>query len=408
MREMGVQHVLQCWYFGNYPGLMNEAAGKLAYEDFSAGEDAFLEDLAKPEWGCDWKHAVNAWKHFAEGYSNYPLDIQFQYYGPMHDGPVWPLYLKLAMQPLTRTWKPETFPSGDALGECMKHFELEEVAELTSIISREWRKGMEELRKAPVLGHELEFTLAQALDILFRSGHNILRFYAMRNALLDSPPDAAVLLNRMKTIVQEEIENSLRLSEICEQDHRLGYHSEAEVYKYFPAKLKWRADQLKNLLEKDFPEAETMLAEGADIGEFLDLEGEPAEAGKTYGSNGIRWSFESDAENVTFHLDFESASGNRENAFLFFMDRKGARRPLDPIQLVRKNYPQTANGWHADYTISRLQLRQESVLFFGVERVEYGPDHKNVFTNDVPGEFFHEPRLNLGYFGPDKLRRIVL
>ena len=408
MKELGVQHVLQCWYFGNYPGLMNEAAGKLAYEDFSRGEDAFLEELAKPEWGSDWQHAVAAWKHFAEGYSNYPLDIQFQYYGPMHDGPVWPLYLKLAMKPLTRTWKPETFPSGDALGESMKHFELDELAELTSVMSREWRKGMAELRKAPVLSHELEFTLAQALDIQFRSGHNILRFYAMRNALLDSPPDAGKMLAQMKAIVEEEIENSLRLAELCEQDYRLGYHSEAEVYKYFPGKLKWRAKQLEGLLQGDFAEAETLLAKGGDIAGFLDWDGETAVAGKTYGANGIRWSFESDAENITFHLDFESPRSNPENAFLFFTDRKAARRPLDPVCLTRKHYPQTASGWHADYTISRLLLKQESVFFFGVERVEYGPDHKNVFTNDVNGTFMHEGRLYLGYFGPDKLRRIKL
>ena len=408
MKELGVQHVLQCWYFGNYPGLMNEAAGKLAYEDFSRGEDAFLEELAKPEWGCDWTHAVDAWKYFADGYSNYPLDIQFQYYGPMHDGPVWPLYLKQAMQPLTRSWKPEKFPSGDALGESMKHFELDELAELTGIMSRQWRQGMTELWKAPLRTHELEFTLAQALDLQFRSGHNILRFYAMRNALLDSPADAAQLLARMKDIVKEEIENSLRLAELCDQDHRLGYHSEAEVYKYYPVKLKWRADQLKALLAGDFAEAETMLAEGADIGEFLAWPGETAEAGKTYSGEGISWSFESNAENITFHMDFESSGNNAENAFLFFMDRKGARRPLDPICLTRKNYPQTASGWHADYTISRLLLHQESVFFFGVERVEYGPDNKNVFSNDNPGKYMHEGRLYLGYFGPDKLRRIQL
>ena len=408
MKDLGVKHVLQCWYFGNYPGLMNEAAGKLAYEDFSRGEDAFLEELAKPEWGCDWQHAVEAWKHFAEGYSNYPLDIQFQYYGPMHDGPVWPLYLKHAMQPLTRSWKPDNFPSGDALGESMKHFELNELAELTGIMSREWRLGMAELHKAPQASHELEFTLAQALDIQFRSGHNILRFYAMRNALLDSPADAAALLSSMKSIVREEIENSLRLAELCEQDFRLGYHSEAEVYKYFPAKLKWRADQLKALLTGEFAEAETMLAKGADLGEFLAWAGETAVAGKAYGANGIRWSFESNAENVTFHLDFESAGSNPETAFLFIMDRKGARRPLDPVCLNRKKYPQTAAGWHADYTFPRLLLHQESVFFFGVERVEYGPDNKPMFSNDNPGEFIHDARLNLGYFGPDKLRRIQL
>ena len=408
MKDLGVQHVLQCWYFGNYPGLMNEAAGKLAYEDFSRGEEAFLEELAKPEWGCDWKHAVDAWKHFADGYSNYPLDIQFQYYGPMHDGPVWPLYLKQAMQPLTRTWKPEKFPSGDAIGEAMKHFELNEVAELTGIMSREWRLGMTELWKAQQQTHELEFTLAQALDIQFRSGHNILRFYAMRNALLDSPADAVQLLARMKGIVQEEIENSLRLAELCEQDYRLGYHSEAEVYKYFPAKLKWRADQLKALLAGDFADAESVLTGGGDIGGFLAWQGETATAGKTYGCNGIRWSFESNAEDVIFHLDFETSNSNAENVYLHFMDRKGARRPLDPICLVRKNCPQTASGWHADYAVSRLLLDQESVFFFGVERVEYVPDGQNVFTNDVPGKYLHEARLNLIYFGPDKLRRIQL
>ena len=151
-----------------------------------------------------------------------------------------------------------------------------------------------------------------------------------------------------------------------------------------------------------------MLEKGADIGDFLSWKGETAEAGKVYGANGIRWSFDSDAENITFHLDFQSAADHPENAFLFFMDRKGSRRPLSPVCLSRKNHQQTTSGWHADHVISRLLLGEESEFFFGVERVEYGPDRKKVFTNDLPGTFIHESRLCLGYFGPDKLRRIVL
>ncbi len=408
MKELGVQHVMQCWYFGNYPGLMNEAAGKLAYEDFSAGEDAFLEALAKPEWGKDSPAVIRAWNHFAEGYSNYPLDIQFQYYGPMHDGPVWPLHLKQAMLPLTRSWKPETFPSGDALGDAAKHFELPELAELTGQMSRKWQQGIREMKQAPVRTHELEFTLALALDLQFRSGHNILRFYTLRNALLDSPPDSAAMLEGMKKIVREEIENSLRLAELCEQDHRLGYHSEAEVYKYFPAKLKWRARQLERLLAEDFAEAEKVLASGGDIGDFLSWKGETAVAGKVYGANGIRWSFESDCESVTFHLDFDSAGTNPEVAWLFFYDRKGARRPLWSTRLQRKDAAPTPAGWHADYTISRLLLHQESVFFFGVEKQEFLPGGKTVFSNDREGKFMHDARLNLGYSGADKMRRIKL
>ena len=408
MKELGVQHVIQCWYFGNYPGVMNEAAGKLAYEDFSAGEDAFLEALAKPVWGKDSPQVVQAWKHFAEGYSNYPLDFQFQYYGPMHDGPVWPLYLKQEMKPLTRTWKPEVFPAGDAIEEAMQHFDLNEMAELTGIISEEWNKGMKALRQATVPTHELEFTLAEALNIQFRSGHNILRFYSMRNALMDSPSDAACLLSGMKAIVQEEIRNSLRLAELCEQDCRLGYHSEAEVYKYFPAKLKWRAEQLEKLLARDFSEAEHCLQTGADIGEFLSWNEEIAEPGKTYGSKKIRWSVEADSENVTFHLDFDSAGRNPEIVFLMFMDRKGGMFWPPSPSLLRKDCRQTASGWHADYTVSRQKLNYASVFFFGLERIEFLPDGTNVADNDKEGKFFHDDRLNIGRFSPDKLRKIIL
>ena len=52
MHELGVYAAMQCWYFGNYPGLMNRAAGMLAREDFAnSDEDDFLVRLARPEWG---------------------------------------------------------------------------------------------------------------------------------------------------------------------------------------------------------------------------------------------------------------------------------------------------------------------------------------------------------------------
>ena len=312
------------------------------------------------------------------------------------------------MLPLTRSWKPETFPSGDALGDAAKHFELPELAELTGQMSREWRRGLAEMKRAPVRTHELEFTLALALDIQFRSGHNILRFYTLRNALLDSPPDADVLLDGMKKIVREEIANSLRLAELCEQDARLGYHSEAEVYKYFPAKLEWRARQLERLLAEDFAEAGKVLASGGDIGEFLSWKGETAVAGKVYGANGIRWSFESGCESVTFHLDFDSPGSNPEIAWVYFFDRKAARRPLWSTRFQRKDATPTPAGWHVDYTVSRLLLHQESVFFFGVEKHEFLPGGKTVFSNDREGEFMHDARLNLGYSGADKMRRIEL
>lgn len=250
---------------------------------------------------------------------------------------------------------------------------------------------------------QLDFTLAEALDIQFRSGHNILRFYSLRNALFDTPPDAPLLLKEMKCIVHEEIANSLRLAKICRQDARLGYHSEAEVYKYFPDKLHWRANQLKALLESDFADAECLQENLPALKAYLLGEPPSARPGYSYGSNGIRWSFDFDAESITFHLRFISENDNPESAYLFFMDEKGEIPPMEPIKLNRKEHPQTTTGWQADYTLSRLLLNQASRFWFGVEKVEYRPDNHKLHTNDKPGQFIHEYRLNLGYFGPDKL-----
>ncbi|MBK8883440.1 MAG: hypothetical protein IPN67_13935 [Bacteroidales bacterium] len=50
MRSLGVTHTMLCWYFGNYPGLMNKAAGLLSMEPFPENEDAFLQQLANLYW----------------------------------------------------------------------------------------------------------------------------------------------------------------------------------------------------------------------------------------------------------------------------------------------------------------------------------------------------------------------
>ena len=61
-------------------------------------------------------------------------------------------------------------------------------------------------------------------------------------------------LGQMEGIVCEEIENTKAMKELCLQDSRLGFHSEAESYLFFPAKLDWRIGLLQKLLEEDFPQ----------------------------------------------------------------------------------------------------------------------------------------------------------
>ncbi len=276
MRRLGVSHTMLCWYFGNYPGLMNKAAGELSAEPFAADEDAFLRRLAEIYWGRE--HApkvVAAWKHFSEGYENYPLTNLFQYYGPMHDGPVWPLLLKPRDAPLAPTWllgstttRQPWPPSGDRIGESfMELLTLDETVELARRMSSSWDSGVQLLRALePDFRNEPErmrdIGVARALGIQFRSGNNILRFYQLREKMLRAAgKERLAMLRQLAAIVREEIAQDEQLLRLCERDSRLGFHSEAEGYKYYPEKIRWRIRQLNEVLAADVPEFERLIRE---------------------------------------------------------------------------------------------------------------------------------------------------
>lgn len=414
MRELGVSHVIQCWYFGNFPGVMNKAAGKLAFEDFQTSEKEFLSELAAPQWNsADVPVVTESWQQFADAYDNYPLDMMFQYYGTVHDGTVWPLHLKRVNTSLTRSWKPELFPAGDAIGECMEHFTLDELSLLTKKLSEKWHAGLNILQKASRKGNELEFTLAEALNIMFASGHNILKFYSLRHLLVSEPSDADKILVRMKTIVNEEIEHSLRLAELCCKDPRLGYHSEAEVYKYFPEKLLWRAECLRSLLSDDFPQAEKVLATGGSIRDFI-ADGEiPAEAGKLYGANDIMWGFTADADNVVFRIDFGGNINVPETVSLMFADEDCVSK-IPEVLCIQKHIDRkqdfasvktwdTADGWSAEVVVPREYFNYQKCFRFGILR-EYFINGKCESIVAKAGSYHsNEVRLRLGNSDPQKM-----
>lgn len=271
MRDLGVTSVMQCWYIGSLPSVMNRAAASaLPFMPPGQSEADFLRDLARRDWGA--QHApdvVRAWNHFSESYSHYPLTNAFQYYGPMHDGIAWPLHLKPAHLNLSPVWKLEYPPSGDRIGECFSgSHTLDEMLELCKRLSDGWRRGLEILRAlAPEFAGDpnrlLDITNAEALDIHFRTGYNILRFYDAREKLLyGDPADAPARLADLRAIVEEEIENTRKMAALCAENPFLGFQAEAEGYKYFPERLRWREDQLRSILATEFEEASRAIASG--------------------------------------------------------------------------------------------------------------------------------------------------
>ena len=252
MHSAGVSAVLQCWYFGNYPGVMNKSAGHLSFAPFPETEEEFLKDLLYPLYGEYAETAGEAFKLFARGYREFPGNIAFEWYGPMHHCIAWPWHLFPVDQPISPSWILKHFPevSGDRIGECLAfNHTLKEARILMERMRADWQKGFDILE--PIRNFAPgDADVAETVLLQIKSTCNLLEFYDLREEMLYTGKDN---LARMKELVVDEIANTERMTVLCERDSRLGYHSEAEGYLFFPEKLKERAKLLKILLEEDFP-----------------------------------------------------------------------------------------------------------------------------------------------------------
>ena len=268
MHRIGVSSAMNSWYFGSYPSLMTRAAGELSFAPFPKKSRDFLLTMAKRDFGEHAEQVVKAWQLFEKGYTNYPTAHIFGYFGPMHDGPAWPLYLIPRRRPLAPTWQIGYQPSGDYIAECVCNgFTLKEVVTLCRRMAEYWNQGVALLKEIkPKFKHEPErvrdIGLATALGLQFQSGYHIVQFYALREKLAEAKTPAMKLrlLKQMRELVEAELAVDEELLPLAEADARLGFHSEAEGYKYFPDLLRWRMEQLRALLAEEFPQVEAQAA----------------------------------------------------------------------------------------------------------------------------------------------------
>lgn len=257
LHEHNVSTVMQCWYFGNYPGLMNKAAGELSFTPFPRSMKKFLIELARPEWRNDAEKVALAWHYFSQAYRNFPGNIAFEWFGPLHHSIVWPLYLFPEDKPLVQSWLLEDFPRvcGDRIGECIAYnHTLSEALELCGRMSNIWQKGLRIFdsirdRYRNDNARMADICLAESIGLQMKSTCNVLRFYWLREDMFFTHQNHLV---KMKRIILNEIANSAAMKNLCKIDNRLGYHSEAEGYLFFPEKLQARMKLLKELLTVDF------------------------------------------------------------------------------------------------------------------------------------------------------------
>ena len=342
-KALGVTGVMESWFFGNYPCLMSKAVGMLSSDREYSSKRAFLTELAGLYFEeHEVERVVNAWECFEEAYTQYPVNVMFNYYGPMHDGVVWELALLPKNKPLPRTWQLADDTDGDRIGECLfAGHTIEEAFALTDTMRKKWRKGCEILSSLSGWSDNANehFSVVKALEILFDCGCNILRFYQLRDGLGYGRDDALEILQEMKTIVVTEIENSEKMIALCKADGRLGYHSEAEGYKFFAEKLEKRIGSLKSLLKNEFTAVAARIENNLTPLAYYDGEGtgvKSVTAGRD-GLEGAEWAFLDDNASkfriaVGEYLEIEIES-EREEDFCF--DSEYRLTFPEPIMVIK-------------------------------------------------------------------------
>jgi hypothetical protein len=276
MLKLGVSGAMQSWYFGAYPSLMTKAAGMLAFCPFPENPDAFLLRLAQLTWGREYApQTVEAWKLFSKAYDHYPLCIDLGYIGPVHDSVVWNLHLKPVNRRLAPSWRLDFSPPGDRIGECISNhndydsaFSLDEVITLTDKMIEFWDAGLDIMRRLPLCSTACrrELGVAEAVRILMAGSNAIFKFYRLREKMIFSTGIARLeLLKQLREIVEEQINLSAKMLPLIAEDPSIGFHSEAEGYKFTPAMIKRRIAFLKDSLREDFPEAEKTIKSGMPL-----------------------------------------------------------------------------------------------------------------------------------------------
>lgn len=337
MAENGVSAAMQCWYFGNYPGLMNKAAGELSFLPFPENAIGFLEALARPDWRKDAPEVALAWHEFSMAYRKFPANIAFEWFGPLHNSIVWPLHLIPVNEPVAPSWVLHNFPevSGDRIGESLGyHHTINEALTLCNEMNTLWQQGLARLEKLkefylndpPRLA---EISLAGAVGLQIRSTCNLLEFYALREEMLFERKDN---LARMADIVRDEIKNSRLMLDLCQKDKRLGYHSEAEGYLFYPEKLSARIELLNDLLNIDFPSFD-INSSVCDEYTGRKMTSDIAESGKIYQlDNNVSWSYEQQGHKLHFAIN-----NIAEKDCTFFLEINRNHPPLRIIHYADGN-----------------------------------------------------------------------
>jgi len=295
---------------------------------------------------------------------------------------------------------------------------------LTRQLSDAWNAAWEKFRTfagefAGDRAREMDSSLIEALNCQFLAGADIIEFYFRRNRMLNGQGSPAAAADALEQLVRKQIAISDRMAELCELDPRLGYHSEAEVYKYFPEKLRWRSKALRYLLDEEFPKFRQGLAQGRSPSELLE-EPPRLRCGRRYEAEGYSWEAAADGSFLKITADLDKIPGEKADDVLtvFVGDRLAAQRPwvinawLEPTRAdavdgmrgcATGSVRELDGRWHVEFFIPLALLADADCCRVGLERHVVRLDGSVTYFHFPQGEYNHDARLQFGAYTPDMM-----
>ncbi len=247
LSEAGISGMQLGWSLGGYPSPNLEIAYRFAVKP-QATVDEILDAVAEERYGTEGKPlARKAWKSFSDAFAEYPYGNGL-YTTPTQVGPANPFYPKPTGYAPTMVGIPY-----DGVASWCGQYPPEIFASQMDKIADGWNRGIAELREAILHVPEerkadaiAELRFAQTGAIHFASVARQIRFVLLRDKIaVDPQPEDR---EKLRKIVQEELNAAKELFPIVRDDSRIGYEA-SNHYFYVPQDLVEKAINCRTILE---------------------------------------------------------------------------------------------------------------------------------------------------------------
>jgi hypothetical protein len=264
LRRAGVNGLMLGWTLGGYPSPNLEVVAELgAAPGTAADPESAMARVAERRFGKELApHAVTAWQHYSEAFSEFPFHGSVVYSAPMQLGPANPLWgeptgyhASMVGFPYDNLdcWRavypPEVFIA--QFEKVASGFEQAQ-GELAAAFEACHRKLTTEQKTAALQ----ELNVGEAAAIHFRSVANQARFVLERRRLqaAKSPAEVQAARADLERLLRAEMASARQLYAVQSRDSRIGFEASNQYY-YVPLDLAEKVLNCQDLLTRWLPQA---------------------------------------------------------------------------------------------------------------------------------------------------------